>query len=284
MNPKVSMIFLTFNQEDTVTAALESVLGLDVPPGFLEVVIGEDASGDSTREICRHYVSRFPGLFRLMPSSANKGLVRNYHDCLKECRGEYVIDCAGDDEWLPGADIYGMASWLDMNTDYTAIAADWMEEDLPTGAGHHIVANPPSELIDALPGAGHPRMLLSAMMYRRKIVMEVLRKHPERLMNESFPCEDVPLFVALRSEGLIARWEGAPVYAYRKHAGSVSTPESTAAAYRFTVGVIRCMLSLGSQYGIKKLDMREGLSRRIRYACALRYSMLKKRVGQIFRF
>lgn len=108
MNPAVSVIVLTYNQEHCIARTLDSVLRQEVRGG-LEVVIGDDASTDSTRAICEDYAGRYPGLIRLMPPAPNKGLVRNYYDCLAACRGRYITDCAGDDECIDGAHQIGRA-------------------------------------------------------------------------------------------------------------------------------------------------------------------------------
>ena len=95
----VSVIVICYNQEKSIAAALDSVLRQDESVPF-EIVIGDDASIDHTREICQGYAYKYPDKVRLLPQEPNLGLVKNYFRCLKACRGEYISDCAGDDEWL----------------------------------------------------------------------------------------------------------------------------------------------------------------------------------------
>ena len=97
-NPKVSVIVICYNQRDTISRALDSVLAQE--DCDYEVIIGDDASADGTREVCEEYARRYPGRVRLMPAAPNKGVVDNYFDCFDAARGEYVADCAGDDYWL----------------------------------------------------------------------------------------------------------------------------------------------------------------------------------------
>ena len=92
----ISVIVVTYNQENTIARTLDSILKQkDVQD--LEIIIGEDHSSDNTRQICEMYALKYPSIIRLFSNSENKGIVRNYFDCLKECRGNYIADCAGDD-------------------------------------------------------------------------------------------------------------------------------------------------------------------------------------------
>ena len=110
--PLVSVILLSYNQEDSVGAAIESVLAQDCPFPF-ELIIGDDASADSTRAVCERYAAARPDVVRLMPAAPNKGVVRNYFDCFSHCRGRYVTDCAGDDRWSDPSKLRAMAALLE---------------------------------------------------------------------------------------------------------------------------------------------------------------------------
>lgn len=97
--PSVSVIVLTYNQEHTIVRTLDSILAQKVDFAY-EIIIGEDASpSDNTRAVCEAYVAKYPDIIRLMPKAPNKGLLRNYIDCLRACKGDYIAACAGDDWW-----------------------------------------------------------------------------------------------------------------------------------------------------------------------------------------
>ena len=93
---KVSIIVLTYNQEDTIRRTLDSILGQRTSYTYC-IYIGDDGSKDSTRTICEEYSTR--SNVKLMQKSPNKGVVKNYFDVLKICEGEYIMGCAGDDWW-----------------------------------------------------------------------------------------------------------------------------------------------------------------------------------------
>jgi glycosyltransferase involved in cell wall biosynthesis len=83
-NSLVSVIVVTYNQHDSIARTLDSILmqKCRLP---IEIVVGDDASTDSTRAVCEDYVRRYPHIVRLMPAAPNKGVVDNYFDCLLAC-------------------------------------------------------------------------------------------------------------------------------------------------------------------------------------------------------
>lgn len=98
INPKISVIVLTYNQSLTIERTLDSILKQQTDYSF-ELIIGEDCSTDNTRFICLRYVEKYPEIVRLLPASPNKGLLKNFRDAISYCRGEYICQCAGDDWW-----------------------------------------------------------------------------------------------------------------------------------------------------------------------------------------
>ena len=59
--PLVSVCMTTYNHERYLARAIESVLEQRTTFG-VELVLGEDCSTDSTREICKAYAARYPEL------------------------------------------------------------------------------------------------------------------------------------------------------------------------------------------------------------------------------
>lgn len=113
----VSVIVLTYNQENTIGRTLESIVGQEVDFDF-EVVIGEDGSSDGTRLICEQFQKRFPNLVRIQPPAPNKGLLRNYKECLDACLGKYVACCAGDDWWNNPQKLAIQIGFMESNPDF----------------------------------------------------------------------------------------------------------------------------------------------------------------------
>jgi len=97
--PVVSVKMTTYNQEDSIGRAIESILMQETDFEY-ELVIGEDGSKDRTREICLDYQRRFPDRVRVLWSEANVGEQKNGMRIEMRCRGEYMAFCEGDDYWI----------------------------------------------------------------------------------------------------------------------------------------------------------------------------------------
>ena len=67
-----------------------------------EVIICDDASKDRTPEIALSFAKRYPSIVRFYPSARNLGVIKNYFRAASLCTGNYIMQCAGDDWWLPG--------------------------------------------------------------------------------------------------------------------------------------------------------------------------------------
>ncbi|HQU45222.1 MAG: hypothetical protein B7Z73_11980 [Planctomycetia bacterium 21-64-5] len=96
--PKVSVAMITFNHERFIVQAVESALAQQADFDF-EIVVGEDASTDRTRELLTALAERHPGRIRLILHNTNVGMHRNLIAVLAACRGQYVALLEGDDYW-----------------------------------------------------------------------------------------------------------------------------------------------------------------------------------------
>ncbi|NWB91697.1 glycosyltransferase [Pseudomonas agarici] len=97
---EVSVIVLTYNHEDFIVSALESVEDQD----FLniQVVIGDDASDDSTCALIESFEKKSRLKFDKVFSDKNRGITKNFNACLSRCTGEIIFLLGGDDIFLPG--------------------------------------------------------------------------------------------------------------------------------------------------------------------------------------
>ena len=71
-NIKLSVIFITYNHEKYVEKALRSVCEQETDFAY-EVVVGEDCSTDSTRDILRRVADEYPDKVRLLFRDKNLG-------------------------------------------------------------------------------------------------------------------------------------------------------------------------------------------------------------------
>ena len=122
-----------------------------------------------------------------MPPAPRKGITANYYDCLRACRGKYIADCSGDDRWPDEPRLAAHVALLEEQPELSAVAGDWIEN----GAVREATDRPgAADFIGAL--AGLP-VVLSAATFRAVAV----RGHIESIVREDYPCEDLPLFMAI---------------------------------------------------------------------------------------
>lgn len=275
MEPKASVLIITYNQEDSIGRAIESVLAQDCPYSY-EIVIGDDASTDGTRAICEDYSRRYPGIIRLMPEAPNKGLVDNYFGCLAAARGEYVADCAGDDEWGDPRRLVRQVEHLDSHPDDVAVISDWSiirgaeEANVRDIAGYkpYLRHNNGREfMIRTLGCMGH-FPLLSAMLYRREALVRILRDNPRQVKRREWGCEDLPVIAALGSEGDIGYL---PLKASKYMVGdsTASNSDNAAHLFDFYVKAANCVMDLSSIYGVDQHMISAGLRARVNYLATL---------------
>ncbi|MEG1588479.1 MAG: glycosyltransferase [Mucinivorans sp.] len=124
MQPLISVIVMTYNQELTVGRTLDSILAQKTKYSY-EIIIGEDASpSDRTRAVCESYVNQYPDRIHLLPKAPNKGVLNNYIDCLAQCKGKYIAGCAGDDWWSNENKIELQVDFLEAHDDYGVVHTD----------------------------------------------------------------------------------------------------------------------------------------------------------------
>jgi glycosyltransferase involved in cell wall biosynthesis len=119
--PLVSIVLLTYNHEAYIEACLKSIL--DQVVNFpKEVLIGEDCSTDSTRQICEKYAKQFPAKLNLLDHAVNIGLGENLIQTLAVARGKYIAFLEGDDYWTDKNKLQKQVNLLNNRPDFVACA------------------------------------------------------------------------------------------------------------------------------------------------------------------
>ena len=113
---KVSVLMITYNQDQFVGQAIESVLSQQVDFEY-ELVIGEDCSTDRTREIVASFGAKFPDRIRLLLPKSNLGMQENFKATLAACSGQYVAVLEGDDYWTSPLKLKRQVEFLDAHSD-----------------------------------------------------------------------------------------------------------------------------------------------------------------------
>jgi glycosyltransferase involved in cell wall biosynthesis len=113
---KLSVLIVTYNNEEFIGKALDSVLMQRTSFDF-EIVIGEDFSTDNTRNILREYDKKHPQKFKLLLNQRNIGAHKNIDQTLQVCKGAYIAFLDGDDYWTSPDKLQKQVDYLDIHTE-----------------------------------------------------------------------------------------------------------------------------------------------------------------------
>lgn len=98
ITPHICIGMLVYNGERYVRQALDSLLAQDYEN--FELVISDNASTDSTSEICLEYASRDKRI-RYYRNERNMGAAWNFNRVFELSSGEYFMCASHDDWWAP---------------------------------------------------------------------------------------------------------------------------------------------------------------------------------------
>ena len=118
-NPLVSVWMITYNHENYIAQALESVLMQKTNFDF-EIVIGEDCSTDNTRNILQDFEIKYPKVIHAIYHEKNVGALSNaYEFALPKCRGKYIACLEGDDYWTDPLKLQKQVDIMESNAEYS---------------------------------------------------------------------------------------------------------------------------------------------------------------------
>lgn len=164
--PRVSIMIPTYNQAGFLAEAIASALAQNWPN--LEVIVGDDASSDSTPEV----VARFMGdpRLRYLRRTENCGRVGNYRDLLyRQATGDYVVNLDGDDFYTdPGFIEAAVKGLVDPEVLIVAARTTWRangRQVFSGAAGERLMTG--LELLSALPDSRYHFQHM-ATLYRRE--------------------------------------------------------------------------------------------------------------------
>ena len=111
---KVSVLMITYNQEEYIAQAIDSALHQEVDFNY-EIVVGDDCSTDSTKTVLRDYQQKHSERIRLLLHKQNLGFSgkKNLVQTLRACEGKYVAILEGDDYWISPHKLQKQADFLD---------------------------------------------------------------------------------------------------------------------------------------------------------------------------
>lgn len=115
--PLLSVCIITYNQQDYIKQCIDGALMQNVDFDY-EIVIGDDNSKDDTLKICQQFADSYPGKIRLIARPHNLGMIGNWVETIKACKGKYIAICEGDDYWTDSSKLQKQTDFLEANPDY----------------------------------------------------------------------------------------------------------------------------------------------------------------------
>lgn len=121
---KVSVCITAYNHEKYIAQALDSVLMQQTDFDF-EILVGEDQSSDSTRDIVVNYKSRHPEI-RLFLHDYPADYIRvngrkNFLHNLANANGKYIALLDGDDFWTDPQKLQKQVNFLDEHPEFSTV-------------------------------------------------------------------------------------------------------------------------------------------------------------------
>ena len=111
---------ITYNHEGFIEKALKGIVSQKTNFNF-EIVIGEDRSTDSTREICKKYAENYSNINLLREEKINLGVNQNANRTFRSCNGKYIAICEGDDYWIDPFKLQKQVDFLEKNHEYVLV-------------------------------------------------------------------------------------------------------------------------------------------------------------------
>ncbi len=125
MNPKVSIIMTTFNEQNHIKLSIQSILSQTYKN--YELIIVDDASTDKTCNIIKK-LSKEDNRIILIENKENVGFCKSLNIAIEKSKGEYIARADGDDVCLPFR-LEKEVQFLDRNPDITVVGSSYFVFD-----------------------------------------------------------------------------------------------------------------------------------------------------------
>lgn len=125
INPLVSISVVTYQHVNYIKQCIDGILMQKTNFKF-EILLGEDASTDGTRELCIEYAKKYPSKIRLFLHDRKNVIYINGNATgrfnmlynLQQAKGKYIALCEGDDYWTDPLKLQKQVDFLEANEDF----------------------------------------------------------------------------------------------------------------------------------------------------------------------
>lgn len=110
---------ITYNHEKFIREAIEGVLMQDCD-FEIELIIANDCSNDKTDDVIQNILEKHPkaSWIKYIKQEENFGMMPNFIFAMRQCIGQYIALCEGDDYWTDPLKLQKQVDFLDSNPDY----------------------------------------------------------------------------------------------------------------------------------------------------------------------
>ncbi|MDA3834968.1 MAG: glycosyltransferase [Spirochaetales bacterium] len=149
MNPLVSLLLLTYNQESIVETAVMSAFEQNYSP--LEIILSDDCSTDGTFDALQKMADEYDGphKVRVNRNVSNLGIGKHWDTISRQAMGDLIIHAAGDDISVPSRVTVLLKAWKSVEPQPSMISSDGMIMTFDEGkpVRRHIGSRWPEEVL-----------------------------------------------------------------------------------------------------------------------------------------
>lgn len=120
---KLTVVILTYNLEEYIEQAVESVLMQKVDFEY-KIRISDDCSTDHTVNIIKKLQNQYSDKIELLLSNENGGCLKNSNRAFAGIKSEYIALLDGDDFWIGEKQLQKKINFLDRHPEYTLCGGD----------------------------------------------------------------------------------------------------------------------------------------------------------------
>lgn len=197
-NPIVSIIVATYNHENYIKKCIDGIL-MQKTDFKYEIIIKEDFSTDSTRQILLEYYENHKDVFRLWLCKENLFKKKLKPIIPLFCRGKYIAKCEGDDYWIDSLKLQKQIEVLENDPDCSLCfhPTKFVRNNNPLDSYIHApsIKRDKYTMIDVIRGGGG-FMATNSMVYRTEYLKN---NYPD--WARKAPVGDLPLMLVLASKG-----------------------------------------------------------------------------------
>lgn len=239
--PMVSVCVQAYQHAPFITECLDSILMQKTDFDY-EILLGEDASTDGTREICIEYAKKYPDKIKLFLHHRENNIVingsptgrLNFLHNLLSAQGKYIALCEGDDYWTDPLKLQKQVDFLEEHEEYGVVHGDchfyyhkdkrW-KHNANKDLSNHIEIRNKEELFYRLVNADY-KIRTATALFRKKLLENRESQSMQFLMG------DTPMWLDFSQVTQFKYFD--EVYAvYRLNEGSVTKPKSLHSTLKF---------------------------------------------------